>query len=67
MSGFNIPVVNIMGGLIDEKTMSYEGNINLFYDHPMTPCGSTWDCNHCDEANEYITTDMVIEACKKLL
>ena len=67
MSGFNIPVVNIMGGLIDEKTMNYKGNINLFYDHPMTPCGSTYDCNHCDEANRYITVDMVAKACKKLL
>ena len=67
LSGFNIPVVNIQGGFVDEKTMSYDGNINLYYDHFESPCGNTFPCKHCDEANEYITVDMVIDACKKLL
>ena len=67
LSGFNIPVVNIQGGFVDEKTMSYDNNINIGYQHPKTPCGATYPCTHCDEANEYITVDMVYEACKKLL
>ena len=67
LSGFHIPVVNIQGGFVDEKTMSYDGNINIGYQHPKTPCGATYSCTHCDEANEYITVDMVYEACKKLL
>ena len=67
LSGFHIPVVNIQGGFVDEKIMSYDGNINIGYQHPKTPCGATYPCTHCDEANEYITVDMVYEACKKLL
>lgn len=67
LSGFGIPVVDIQGGIVDPTIMNYEGNINLCYKHFQTPCGSTFPCKHCDEANEYITVDMVIEACKKLL
>ena len=67
LSGMNIPCVVIFGGLVSKKIMSYEQNISLEYDHPMTPCGMTKDCSHCKEANEYITVDMVEEACLKLL
>ena len=67
LSGFNIPVVNIQGGLVSPNIMSYEGNINLYYDNPNTPCGATYDCKHCKDANESITTEQVIEACRKLL
>jgi ADP-heptose:LPS heptosyltransferase len=67
MAGFNIPVVNIMGGLLDEKVMNYENNINLIYRHAKTPCGSLFWCPHCEEAKSVITIDMVVEACKKLL
>lgn len=67
LSGFSIPVVNIQGGLVDETIMKYEGNINLSYPHPKTPCGSTYDCQHCADANNSITVEQVIEACRKLL
>ena len=67
LSGFNIPVVDIQGGHTDTSSMYYENNIAIGYDHPKTPCGATYPCTHCDEANKYITVDMVYEACKKLL
>ncbi len=67
LSGYNIPVVNIQGGFVNPTVMNYEGNINLYYKHFQTPCGSTFPCRHCDQANDYITINMVIEACKKLL
>lgn len=67
LSGFNIPVVNIMGGLVSPDVMSYPNNINLYYEHHMTPCGSTFDCAHCYQANQYITVDKVLEACQKFL
>ena len=64
LSGFNIPVVNIQGGI---GIMNYDNNVNLRYDHFKTPCASTYPCAHCDEANENITIDMVYAACKKFL
>ncbi len=67
LSGFDIPVVDIQGGHTDTDSMYYENNIIMGYDHPKTPCGAKYPCTHCDEANEYITVDMVYEACKKLL
>lgn len=67
LSGYNIPVVNIMGGLISPNIVSYPGNINLYYNHPDTPCGATYDCPHCREANLNITVDQVYQACQKLL
>ena len=54
LSGFNIPVVNIQGGI---GIMNYDNNINLKYDHFKTPCASTYPCAHCDEANENITIE----------
>ena len=65
--GLKIPMVVICGGLIDESSISYEGNTYIKYEHEKTPCGSTYDCPHCKEANEAITVDMVYEECLKLL
>jgi ADP-heptose:LPS heptosyltransferase len=67
MSGMNIPCVNIMGGLLHPNIMSYEGNINLYYKHPNTPCGMKVLCEHCKEGNASITVDQVYEACMLLL
>lgn len=65
--GFKIPCVTIHGGLSHENIMNYEGNINFSYDHPDTPCGRMSYCQHCSDGNKYITTDMVYNACKKLI
>lgn len=66
-AGFRIPAVVIQGGLVNEKIMSYDTNLHISYDHPETPCGSTFYCPHCVEANKAITVDMVYEKCLKLL
>ena len=67
LAGYNVPVVDIQGGITDSNIMSYDNHITIGYEHPRTPCGATYSCTHCDEANEYITVDMVYKACKKLL
>jgi len=67
LSGMNIPCVNIMGGLLHPNVMSSEGNVNLYYEHPDTPCGMKILCSHCEEANGSITVDQVYDACMSLL
>lgn len=67
LSGYKIPVVNIMGGLLTSYIISYPGNINLEYRHPASPCGATFDCPHCKDANQAITVEQVYQACQKLL
>jgi len=67
LAGFDIPCVVIQGGLISRKNMNYKNHITIEYNHSKTPCGSTYDCSHCKEANKNITVEMVYEQCKKLL
>lgn len=66
MSGMNIPCVAILGGFSSSNMIHYEGNIEIEYSHPESPCGRTFDCDHCREANKAITVDQVEEACDKL-
>lgn len=66
-AGYKIPSVIICGGLIDQNTLSYDTGLYLSYDHPDTPCGSTYYCPHCVDANKAITVEMVYEQCLKLL
>lgn len=66
-AGFDIPGVIIHGGLTSPEILSYEGMLYITYEHPLTPCGSTFNCMHCDEANKAITVDMVYEKCQSLL
>ena len=67
MAGFEIPMVVICGGLVDETMVGYKTGRYIKYDHPKTPCGARYDCPHCLEANEKITVDMVYEVCQKHL
>lgn len=67
MAGFGRPCVVICGGLVSQKSFGYDNNIYHEYKHPLTPCGSTFDCNHCKEANLSITVDDVFESCLRLL
>jgi len=67
MAGYQIPMVVICGGLVDDSLIGYETGTYIKYEHPQTPCGSTYDCPHCEEANKSITVDMVYEECLKLL
>lgn len=65
--GYEIPMVVICGGLVDESIIAYDTSTYISYEHPQTPCGSTYDCPHCLEANKAITVDMVYEKCLALL
>jgi len=67
LAGFQVPCVVICGGLVSEKSFGYPNNIYHEYEHPLTPCGSTFDCNHCQEALQSITVDDVLESCLRLL
>ncbi len=64
-AGFNIPCVVIQGGLIN--TLHYPSNIYHIYDHPLTPCGSMYNCSHCVNANESITVDEIFKSCKEII
>ena len=66
-AGFEIPMTVIQGGLITPRQMSYDIHNHIGYDHPQTPCGATYSCPHCLEANEYISVDMVYEKCLEML
>lgn len=65
--GFKIPCVVIHGGISHESIMNYENNINFSYDHPETPCGRMFDCQHCSDGNKSISINMVYDACQKLI
>jgi len=66
-AGSEKPCIVIQGGLVDESVMSYSTNIHHTYKHPLTPCGSTYYCEHCKEANNAITVDEVFESCLKVI
>lgn len=68
MGGYRIPMVVICGGLVrGEDIVGYETGTYISYEHPQTPCGATYDCAHCTEANKAITVDMVYKKCLELL
>lgn len=67
MAGFKVPCVVICGGLVSEKSFGYPTNIYHEHIHYLTPCGSTYHCHHCVEANKSITVDDVWYSCLRLL
>jgi len=67
LAGFQIPGVIICGGLADESIIGYKTSTYIKYNHPRTPCGSTYSCPHCYEANKSITVEEVYQACLKYL
>jgi ADP-heptose:LPS heptosyltransferase len=66
-AGFNVPAVIIQGGLVDTSIMCYDIHTYHTYDHPLTPCGSTYNCAHCAEANAAITVDEIFESCLRII
>lgn len=66
-AGFEIPCVVIQGGLVDQSVISYKTNIHHTYEHPLTPCGSMYDCSHCEEANKAITVEHILHSCMRLI
>lgn len=66
-AGFGVPGVIIHGGLVSPEILSYDGMLYITYEHPETPCGSTFYCPHCVDANKKITVDMVYEKCLEQL
>jgi hypothetical protein len=67
LGGMGIPCVVLQGGIANTTIGEYPGHINIEYDHPESPCGNTYDCSHCADANEWMTVDMIFNACRKLL
>lgn len=67
LGGMEIPCVVLQGGIANTTIGEYPGHINIEYDHPESPCGNTYDCQHCADANEWMTVDMVYNACERLI
>ena len=65
---YNIPCVVIYGGVTGPSHFGYEGQENLVYDHPMTPCNTKYkDCPHCREAMDSISINDVAESLERAL
>ena len=67
MGGFNVPGVILYGGLTSVDAMKYERNTNIVYEHPETPCGRQFDCDHCKIANSWMTVKKVYDTIESKL
>lgn len=67
MGGFGVPGVVLYGGLTGVNSMTYEKNTNIVYEHPETPCGRQFECDHCKIANSWMTVEKVFNAVKEKL
>ena len=67
MGGFDVPGVVLYGGLTDVNAMTYKRNTNIVFEHPETPCGRQFECDHCKIANSWMTVERVFNAVKEKL
>jgi hypothetical protein len=63
--GYDVPCIRICGDFISSKHMGYPTTHSVALDE--SPCGATYECEHCKKANKKITVDMVYEACIETL
>jgi ADP-heptose:LPS heptosyltransferase len=61
-TALNKRCVVVFGGLSMPSSTGYETNINHWVDDPETPCGRTYECEHCKRCMEKITVEQVIES-----
>ena len=57
----DIKAIVIWGGHISPQITGYDFHINLFNEHPMSPCGNKFFCEHCQEGLKKITVDEVVK------
>jgi len=67
MGGFKVPGVILYGGLTDINSMKYDNNTEIVYDHPETPCGRQFECDHCKIANSWMTVKRVYDTIESKL
>ena len=54
--------VQYFGGWIHPKVVGYDFHENIYFNHPLSPCGAVgYNCDHCDEARKSITVQFVYE------
>jgi hypothetical protein len=61
-TALNKKCVVIFGGLSAPSSTGYDTNINHWVEDPETPCGRTYECEHCKRCLESITVENVIES-----
>jgi len=58
----------IFGGVTSPESTGYDFHINLYNDdHPDSPCGRSYPCDHCKESMEKITVQDVIDSINSLM
>ena len=63
----NKKAVVIWGGHISPDITGYNFHTNLYNKHPMSPCGSKFICDHCQEGLKKISVTEVVKAIKNIL
>ena len=66
-AALGVPAVVIFGGYITPWNTGYDGHINLYADHPLSPCGERLPCDHCRVCMASIKPAAVAEAALSLL
>jgi len=58
--------VVIFGGVSSPNSTGYDNHISLYIEHPESPCGRTYKCDHCLECMDKITVQDVIDSINSL-
>lgn len=59
--------VVVFGGVSSPNSTGYNFHTNLYVEHPESPCGRNYECDHCKECMEKIEVQDVTEAIDNLL
>ena len=59
--------VVLFGGVSSPSATGYDLHINVYGEHPESPCGRHYECSHCKEVMKSLTADQVIREVKELI
>ena len=66
-AALGVPAVVIFGGFTSPWNTGYDGHVNFYADHPLSPCGERLPCAHCRVCMDSIRPADVAEAALTLL
>jgi ADP-heptose:LPS heptosyltransferase len=61
-TALGVHCIALFGGLSAPSVTGYPMNTNIYVEHPESPCGRRYECEHCKQCLEHITPDMLIKA-----
>lgn len=60
------PAIVVWGGFTHPRNLGYDSHVNL-QARGIEPCGNLKPCNHCKDAMNKVTVEMVVDAIRKQL